>query len=451
MTTEKKNIGSLCSILLFLFSTIITPAMAQKTPVILKNVSLIDGNGGVTKHNIDVVIENDQISLVKKNIKIHGAKEIDMTGKTIMPSLISTHVHIGTLQGTTTGAENYTRENILRQLQKYHKYGINTVLSMGTDRPMLYESGLRDSTIAGLLPGARMYSAGYGFNAPERNPISWMNLLQRPENVHQVKAMIEKVAAQNPTVIKIWVDSHGGSAKKIDEDIYKEIIKEAHAKGIKVAAHVYSLSDAKALVSAGIDMFAHSIRDKEIDQDLLKLMKKNGVMYIPTLTLDEYTYCYANRPYWLNQRFFIESLEPGVIQRLKHKDYPNEVKYSKDYEKNKKAATQGKANLKKIFDAGILVALGTDSGAFPIRAQGFSEHLELELMVEAGISPLQAITIGTKNAAKLLGIDKILGTLEKGKKADFIVLNKNPELDIKNTRTIQSVWKDGKQTEIGTF
>ena len=102
-----------------------------------------------------------------------------------------------------------------------------------------------------------------------------------------------------------------------------------------------------------------------------------------------------------------------------------------------------------MVDAGILVALGTDSGADPVRAQGFSEQWELELMVEAGLTPLQAIQAATENAATVLKINKMYGTLEPGKKADFIILNENPENNILNTRKIRSVWKNGKEVNQG--
>ena len=131
------------------------------------------------------------------------------------------------------------------------------------------------------------------------------------------------------------------------------------------------------------------------------------------------------------------------------KKYQDDLKNSPAYARNLKSFEIALKNLQKIFGAGIFVAMGTDSGATPIRAQGFSEHLELELMVQAGLTPLQSITVATKNAAKLLKIDGNFGTVEKGKMADFIMLDANPISDIKNSRKIRAVYKSGKEVSRG--
>ena len=423
----------------------------SQTPAstLLKNVNLIDGTGSAAQNGIDILIQGDSIVKIQKGITAIGATQIDLSGKTLIPSLISAHTHVGTLKGNTSNAENYTRENILRHLKKYQDYGINNILVMGTDRQLIFENGLRDSTVAGLLPGARLFSAGYGFNTPDDAPASWMNLLLRPKTAEEVPAMMEKFALLKPTVVKMWVDDHGGKAQKMKPEIYTAIINEAHKKGIRVAAHLFYANDASALIDAGLDIIAHSIRDKEVDAALLKKMKDKNIIYIPTLSLDEYAYIYGDKPYWIQDGFFKSSLEPGVYEMITSKEYQDKTKNSPDYEKNKTASKIGMINLKKIHNAGITVASGTDSGAYPIRAQGFSEHLEMELMVEAGLTPLQAITVSTKNAALAIGINNKYGSVQIGKKADFIVLKNSPEKDIKNTRTIESVWKDGKMVSKG--
>ena len=427
-----------------LFSLWLGVGFAQET-VLIQNVNLIDGTGKPAQKSVDVLIEGNRISKIGKALKSKDAKKYDMKGKTMIPSFISAHTHVGTLKGITSNAENYTRENILRQLKHYQTYGINSVLVMGTDRPLIFENGLRDSTVAGLLPGARLFSAGYGFNVPDPNPGSWMNLLLRPENPEQVPAMMNKLAAVKPTTVKMWVDDHGGKAAKMKPEVYSKIISEAHKNNISVTAHLFYVEDAKKLVSAGLDVIGHSIRDKEVDGELLKLMKEKNVIYIPTLTLDHYAYIYADQPEWINSQYFRQSLEPGVLEMISDKSYQEKLKNSPDYQKNKEAARNGLTNLKKVFDAGITVALGTDSGAFPIRPQGFSEHYEMELMVQAGVKPLDVIRISTLNAARVLRIEKDYGSIETGKKADFLILPGDPLADILNTRKIESVWKDGKQ------
>ncbi|CAG4998609.1 Adenine deaminase [Dyadobacter sp. CECT 9275] len=415
---------------------------------LLKGCTLIDGTGASAKPNTDILLIGDRIAGIGKNLAARGATVVDLQGKTVMPALISAHVHVGTLKGTGSSAENYTRENIINQLVRYQDYGITHVLVMGTDRPLIF-NGLRDSTVAGLLPGARLYSAGYGFNTPDKNPGSWMNLLLRPESAEEVPALIDSVAKVKPTVLKMWVDDHGGKAQKMKTEVYTAIISEAHKRGIRVAAHLFNVADADALVDAGLDIIAHSIRDAVVGPSLLAKLKAKGVIYIPTLSLDEYAVIYTENPEWINEPFFKASLEPGVYEMLTSKSYQESVRNSPDFKRNSEAAQTALVNLKKIHDAGITVALGTDSGAFAVRTQGFTEHHELELMVRAGLTPLRALTAATQNAAKALKIEQDYGTIAIGKKADIVILGKNPENNIRNTRTIEAIWKDGKPVSKG--
>lgn len=419
--------------------------------VLFHDVTLIDGNGGTPLSHMDIMIKNGLISGIAQHIDANGAKVINLKGKTLMPALISTHVHIGILKGTGNKAENYTRENILAQLSKYEDYGVGTILSMGTDRPLIYKTGLLDSSAHSLLPGARMHAAGYGFGAPAGAPPMEMGMdhVYRPSSADQVPAMMDTVAALKPDVVKLWLDDFSGKFKKMKPEIYTAIIREAHQHQLRVVAHAYYLSDARKLVAAGIDVIGHSVRDSVIDDALVQEMKAKHVAYIPTLSLDEYAYIYARKPDWINDPFFKASLEPGVYEMITSAKYQQDLKNSPAYARNAAAFETALKNLKKLYDAGVLISLGTDSGALPVRAQGFSEHLELELMVQAGLTPIQAIGIATKNAAQLLNINNLYGTVEKGKVADFLILSASPEKDIKNTRKIEAVYKAGEQVSKG--
>lgn len=418
---------------------------------LLKDVTLIDGNGGKPQEHMDILIQGDSIAAIGSKLKTTGLHVIDLKGKTIMPALISAHMHIGTLKGTSTKAANYTRENIMAQLKKYQDYGVNNVMIMGTDRPQLFESGLRDSSANGLLPGARIHSAGYGFGVPKgAPPVEFgMDNVFRPASAAQVPAEMDSLLKVKPEMVKMWVDDFGGKFTKMKPEIYQRIITEAHQRNLRVAAHAYYLGDARKLVNDGLDIIAHSIRDSVIDDALVQQMKVKNVVYIPTLSLDEFAYIYARKPEWLNDPFFRNSLEPGVYEMITSEKYQSDLKNSPDYAKNVKAFETALKNLKKLNNAGILIAMGTDSGATPVRAQGFSEHLELELMVQAGLTPLQAITSGTKNAAKVLKIDQKSGTIAKGKTADLLIIDANPAMDIKNTRKIFAVYKAGKEVSKG--
>ncbi|SFU60034.1 Imidazolonepropionase [Pustulibacterium marinum] len=423
----------------------------KKETLLLKDVTLIDGNGGAPRKHTDILIQGDSIANIGNNLDTVGVKTVNLSGKYGMPALISAHVHIGSLKGTTNKAESYTRDNILSQLKKYADYGVLNIMVMGSDRPYLFESGIRDSSAVGFLPGARIHSAGYGFGVPNgAPPINFaMDNVYRPTDIKQIPAEMDSLQKVNPEVVKIWVDDFGGKFTKMKPEIYKAIIEEAHKRQLRVAAHLYYLSDAKQLIADGVDIIGHSIRDSIIDDATIQQIKSKGIIYVPTLSLDEFTYIYARKPEWVKDPFFKNSLEPGVYEMITSAKYQNDLKNEPDYVKNVKAFEMALKNLKKLYDAGILVAMGTDSGAMPLRAQGFSEHLEMELMVQAGLTPLQAITVGTKNAAEMLKIDNKFGTIEKGKTADLLILNGNPAKNIKATRNIFSVYKAGKEVSNG--
>ncbi len=427
------------------------PGSTSTNGLLLRNATIIDGNGGQPVI-ADLLIKGDTIAGIGPALKDEGAEATDLSGKTILPALISTHVHVGTLQGNSVAPEHYTRENILAQLKKYETYGVENIQVMGTDRPLIFETGLRDSSRSGLLPGARLRSAGYGFGVPNGAPPSGasMDKVFRPSTASQVKAEMDSLAALKPDMVKIWVDDFGRGMKKMDPSVYAAIISEAHKNGIRVTAHAYYLSDVRKLVQAGIDIIGHSIRDSIVDDAFLKEMKEHNVAYIPTLSLDEFAFIYARQPEWLNDAFFKASLEPGVYEMITSEKYREDLEKSPDYARNMKGFANALKNLKKIFDAGILVAMGTDSGATPLRAQGFSEHLELQLMVQAGLSPMQALTVATRNGATLLKIGDHTGTIEKGKLADLLIIDGDPALEIKNTRKIFAVYKAGEKVSEGT-
>jgi len=422
---------------------------AQTT--VLQHVNIIDGTGKPMQTDKNMVIKNGIISsITSSNHPLpKDATAIDLKGKFLMPQIINLHGHLGILKDTVMSAANYTPANIKHQLLRYQHYGVGTVVSMGTEQPLIVS--IRDSSRAGEIPGATIYSAIYGFGVKNAAPPISMGMtnVYRPETAAQAIREVDSVAVLKPDLIKIWVDDFWGVYPKMKPEIYGAIIKEAHAKGLRVAAHLYHLEDARKLVDLGLDMMAHSIRDGEIDDTLVAAMKRHHVIYVPTLALDEFAYAYAKEPDWLNDSFFRASLEPGVFDMITSAAY--KAKVTKDPKTPQEIAALPVAmrNLIKLHLAGILIGIGTDSGAMPIRAQGFAEHQEMELYVKAGFTPLETITAATLNGAKVLKIEKELGSLEPGKKADFIVLDKNPIEDIKNTRTINSVWKDGKKVNDG--
>lgn len=438
-----------CFLILLLLSVNAFSQQPGQRKVLLKNLNLIDGKGGVVQKNTDILIDGERIAAIGKELKSAGARVIDLHGKTVMPALISTHVHVGVIRGNAQSGTFFTRENVLAQLKKYLDYGVITVQTLGTDRPLLFENGLRDSLMQGLLPGARLFSGGYGFNVPDPSisKESFMGNLYRPVSADEVPGMMQELNRLDPSMVKIWVD--GSPQTKMKPAVYQKVIQEAHQRNRRVAAHVYYLSDARKLVSSGIDVFGHSIRDSVVDDALIARMKSKQIPYIPTLALDKFAHAYMAKPDWLSDPFFKAALEPGVYEMISSSVYQEEQRTSAAAVRSAAAFKIALQNVKKLHDAGVLVALGTDSGAFPIRAQGFAEHLELELLVEAGLSPQDAILAATQNAARVLRIEKDYGTIEKGKIADLLILNANPLENIRNTRKIAAVFKAGLEISKG--
>ena len=426
-------------------------ATAQQT-TILTDATIIDGTGRDAQPHMAVIIQNGRITKITRGKLAvpDGADQVVMSGKYLMPQLISCHSHVGNLRDTIASSNNYTRENVLRQLKKYEDYGVGAILSMGTEQPL--GISIREDSRAGLIPGATFYSAIFGFGVKGAMPpeAAGFSAIYRPETAEEAARDVDELATWHPDVIKIWVDNYYGQFQQtMKEEVYTTIIKEAHKRGIRVAAHLYHLADAHKLVAAGLDIMAHSIRDGEIDDSLIAEMKAKHVAYIPTLALDEFATAYLDDPSWLNDPFFRNSLEPGVYTMITSPAYKEKLRKSPVTPQEQEALKYALINLRKLYKAGILVAMGTDSGATPIRAQGFSEHLELEMMVQAGLTPLEAIKVATYNSARLLGIDADRGTLEPGHRASFLVLDKDPTADIRNTRTLSAVWSDGVKVSDG--
>ncbi|HTI94629.1 MAG TPA: amidohydrolase family protein [Puia sp.] len=427
---------------------------AQPHETILLNATIIDGTGGAPQPHTAIIIRNGRIANITRG-KVKPASDaiqIDCSGKFIMPEIIDCHSHVGNLKGTSTSGENYTSENVRHQLARFQDYGVGAILSMGTEQPA--GVAIRDSSKNGLIPGATMFSAIYGFGVKGAMPPEGMGMthVYRPETPEEAVRQVQELVAFRPDVIKMWVDDFYGQFAKeqiMKPEIYTAIIREAHKHNIRVAAHLYHVSDAYKLVEAGIDIIAHSIRDAEVDNFLLEEIKKKHVTYIPTLSLDEFAYVYEGNPGWMDDPFFRNSLEPGVYEMITSAAYKNKISKSPVTPQEKTALEVALKNLLKLYHAGLPIVLGTDAGASPIRAQGFSEHMEMELMVKAGLTPLEAITVATSNGAKLLHIEETRGTLQVGKKADLIILDKDPLEDIRNTRTISSVWKDGIKVSNG--
>ena len=348
---------------------------------------------------------------------------VDLSGKFIIPGLISTHVHISDVQGT--GPRTYTDANTLRQLGVFARYGITSVWSLGGEQEPAYRA--RETQNSPSLDRARIHLAGT------------VIVGKTPDEARQ---MVERVAGTKPDIIKIRVDDNLGTAAKMTPDVYRAVIDEAHRRTLKVAAHIFYLDDAKDLLRAGVDMIAHSVRDKDIDDEFIKLMKSRNVPYCPTLTRELSTFVYQSTPAFFSDPFFLREADRDVVAQLQEPLRQQAMAASKSAQAYKTEMVVAQRNLKKAADAGVLIVMGTDAGPSAERFQGYFEHVEMEMMAESGLTPAQILRSATVDAAKGMKADDV-GVLTKGAWADFVVLDRDPLADIRNTRSIASVWIAG--------
>jgi imidazolonepropionase-like amidohydrolase len=382
---------------------------------------VIDGTGRPAIENATLLVRNGRIEAVGKHVKIPaGAQRIDATGKTIIPGLINAHGHV----------------NDPAQLGVYLRDGITTVLSLGGDK----EFALREQNAkapAGTVP--HLYIAG---PIQDSTAIPGAVAVKTPE---EGRKNVDELARNKPDFIKVRVDDFLGARPKMSPEIYQAVIDQAHKDGIRTAAHVVLREDAKGVLRAGVDYIAHSVRDHEVDEEFIALMKKNRAFYCPTLTREVAGFTYSETPSFFSDPFFLKEADPAEIAKMQDPKRQATVRNDKGASWYKEHLPVALRNLKILSDAGIPIAMGTDSGGGPGRFQGYFEHLELEYETNAGLTPMQALVSATSGAAKAINISEQVGTLEKGKWADFLVLSANPLDDIRNTRKIKSVWIGGVQ------
>jgi imidazolonepropionase-like amidohydrolase len=260
----------------------------------------------------------------------------------------------------------------------------------------------------------------------------------------EARTQVAKVAAQKVDIVKIRVDDNLGTTPKMTPEVYRAVIDEAHKRGLRVATHLFYLADAKALLAAGSDFIAHSVRDADVDADFISAIKRRGVCYSPTLMREVSTFVYESTPEFFSDPFFLAHANAEWVATLKQPARQEAMRTSPSAQRYKAALEVARRNLEKLSDAGVPIAMGTDTGPTG-RFQGYFELMEIEMMVKAGLTPRQALASATRDAARCMKLDRELGTIEPGKWADFVVLDANPLTDIANVRRIASVYIAGNQ------
>lgn len=417
---------------------------------VLQDVQIIDGTGNPPVAHQTIVIQNGKISRIvpaRGAAAVAGAPVIHLSGKTVMPGLINGHGHVGLVDGASGGGSHYTGLNIMRQLVQYENYGVTTMISLGMNKDLGYQ--LRSEQEKGNEPGATLLTAGRGIGIPNGVPGFKVgkDQLYRPANPEEARAAVREMATHSPNLIKIWVDDDRGKSPKPNPAVDAAVIDEAHRLNLRVAAHVYALADAKRLLKDGVDILAHSVRDTELDADTVSLIKNNKTYYIPTLQLEDSFYCFADQPALLQSPFLHGWIDPKLEAELGSAGYREKTQKDPSTAAHRKALQIAEANVKKLKTATAAVAFGTDSGAFPNRIPGWAEHRELELMVDSGMTPLEAIHSATQVNAEMLKIAEKTGTIQVGKQADLIVLDVDPSTDISNTQKINAIFHNGRRVD----
>ena len=379
-----------------------TPA---SNAVVFEGARLIVGDGSLPIENAAFVVDGGRFIQVGPAAELEapaGAKRVDLAGTTVMPAIVDTHTHL-----------NQERDALIEDLRARARYGVSAAMSLGRDTRDL---SIREEEIPGV---ARFRSAGVGITSPEpgRSEIPYWVTTE-----DEAREAVREQAARKVDIIKIWVDDRGGRYKKLSPEIYGAIIDEAHEHGIPVTAHIFALEDAKGLLRAGVDAFAHGVRDTDVDEEILQLLtERRDVVLVPNL---------PNRGVATDMSWLSGSLPPEALEEL-------QAAAVDDPEAQAAFEIQAR-NLARLSNEGVTIALGTDGNT------AWAPHVEMEDMVAAGMTPAQVIVAATRNSADLLRLADA-GTIEVGKRADFLVLQANPLEEITNTRQILSVYLNGEE------
>ena len=375
-------------------------------------LTLIDGTDRAPVPNATIVVRDGRVVAAgpARSVTIPaGAQRVSLDGKTVIPGIINAHGHV----------------NDPRDLRTYAAYGVTTVFSLGGEPASVFAARAEQTTPA--LDRARVFLAG---------PVL------APRTPEEARAQVADVAAQKVDIVKIRVDDNLGTTPKMAPEVYRAVIEEAHKRGLRVATHLFYLSDAKSLLAAGSDFVAHSIRDADVDTEVISALEARNVCVSPTLMREVSTFVYESTPPFFSDSLFLTHANREWMTNLEKPEAQQAMRASASAQRYKTALEVAKRNLKRLSDAGVPIAMGTDTGPTG-RFQGYFELMELEQMVSAGLTPRQALTAATRDAARCMKLDRDLGTIEPGKWADFVVLNADPLANISNVRRIASVWIAG--------
>jgi len=407
---------TLLTVVVALSATLAVNPRAQQGAAVkaFTGLRLIDGTDRGPVANATVLVRDGRIVGAGANVAVPaGAERIALTGKTVIPGLINAHGHVNVPD---------------RDLKTYAAYGVTTVFSLGGNDEGKW-TALRDGQSNASLNRARIFLAG---------PVL------APKTPEEARQQVAANQAMKVDVIKIRVDDNLGTTPKMAPEIYRAVIDEAHKRGLRVAVHLFYLADAKAVLDAGADFIAHSVRDADVSPDLIATLKAKNVCVCPTLMREVSTFVYESTPAFFSDPQFLAHADMQWVNQRKDPAFQAKMAKDTSAQQYKKALEVASRNVKKLSDGGVSIAMGTDTGHAG-RFQGYFELMELDLMAKAGLTPKQILQSATRDAARCWRVDKELGTLEAGKWADFVVLDADPLADIGTTKKISDVYIAGNK------
>jgi imidazolonepropionase-like amidohydrolase len=406
---------------------------------------LIIGDGSAAIENGAFVVQSGHITEIGRAIKAPpSATHVNLAGKTVMPAMINVHVHIGYEKYTSWGAQNYTAENVLDHLQREAFYGTAATLSVGTS-PIEASLQFQRDQQSGKFPPASQFLFIPGYAPPNGGPdavlreaTNRLHVINEVSTAQEARASIQKMADRGIKAVKIWLDDRRGTYPKMTPEVYNAIIDGAHKHGMIVHAHAMTLPDQKAVVGAGADVLVHLVQTEKLDEEFLALIREKKPYWATVIAEGDPTAVCEHDP------FFEQAMPATLIAKIRATMERRPLAPSCGPLSPNAATREAiiEYNFPRMIAAGARIVLGTDTGIEPGHTFGSGEHVELARWVQLGLTPSQAITAATQRPAELLGI-KDMGTLEVGKRANFIVLDANPLENIRNSRRISSVYLDG--------
>ena len=409
----RNRTGAVCATLsaaLLLFGACApTEEAPQSNAVVFEGATVIVGDGSDPIEGGVFVVEDGRFTAAGAAGEVmapEGAARVDLSGRFVIPALIDTHVHL-----------RVDREGLVDDLQRRAYYGVGAAVSLGHDDGDA-AAAVREAPVAGA---ALAMTAGRGITRPEPGRSEVPYWINTPE---EGRAAVQELAAANVDFVKLWVDDRGGRYEKLTADLYGPVIEEAHEHGLRVTAHIFSLEDAKGLLEAGVDSFAHSVRDMDVDDEFVAMVQERpNVVLIPNL---------GGRGAHEDMSFLSGTLSGEALEQAQaqHQDRP---------EAHESFGIQAR-NLARLNEAGMKIVMGTDGNA------GWRPHIEMRDMVESGMTPHEVIVASTSAGAEYLMLHDT-GSIAAGKSADFVVLGANPLDDITNTRMIESVYLRGEEVD----